>query len=63
MDGARLFWDERHHWIDAGTVWYFVARDTPEKHALVSASELAHIQTGRTAKSANDGQIAGAPSF
>src|SRR6266478_2522684 len=52
------FWMSAIIGLIAGTVWYFVARDTPEKHALVSASELAHIQTGRTAKSANDGQIA-----
>jgi MFS transporter, ACS family, glucarate transporter len=52
------FWMSAIIGLFAGTVWYFVARDTPEVHTLVSASELAHIQTGRTAKSANDGQIA-----
>jgi MFS transporter, ACS family, glucarate transporter len=52
------FWMSGIIGLFAGTVWYFVARDTPEVHTLVSASELAHIQTGRTAKSANDGQIA-----
>lgn len=52
------FWMSAIIGLIAGTVWYFVARDTPEEHALVSASELAHIQTGRTAKSANDSRIA-----
>jgi len=52
------FWMSAILGLIAGTLWYFLARDTPEVHALVSASELAHIRTGRTAKSANDGQIA-----
>lgn len=51
------FWMSAIIGLIAGTVWYFVARDTPEEHALVSASELAHIQTGRTAKSASDSRI------
>jgi ACS family glucarate transporter-like MFS transporter len=30
----------------AGLVWFVVARDTPEEHSGVSASELAHIRAG-----------------
>ncbi len=45
------FWMSAIIGLIAGTIWYFVARDTPEEHALVSASELAHIQAGRTTKS------------
>jgi ACS family glucarate transporter-like MFS transporter len=32
----------------AGAVWYVAARDTPEKHTDVSASELAFIRSGLT---------------
>src|SRR5260370_18876342 len=45
------FWMSAIIGLIAGTIWYFVARDTPEEHALVSASELADIQAGRTNKS------------
>jgi MFS transporter, ACS family, glucarate transporter len=31
-----------------GVVWFLMARDTPEQHRSVSASELLHIQSGRT---------------
>ena len=51
------FWMSAIIGLIAGAAWYFAARDTPEEHTLVSASELAHIQAGRTAKSARDGQI------
>jgi ACS family glucarate transporter-like MFS transporter len=51
------FWMSAIIGLIAGTVWYLAARDTPEEHAHVSASELAHIQAGRTAKSGADGQI------
>ena len=51
------FWMSAIIGLVAGTVWYFVARDTPEEHALVSASELAHIQAGRTVQSTADGRI------
>jgi ACS family glucarate transporter-like MFS transporter len=30
----------------AGLVWFIVARDTPEEHSLVSASEIAFIRSG-----------------
>ena len=30
----------------AGLVWFIVARDTPEEHSLVSASEMAFIRSG-----------------
>jgi ACS family glucarate transporter-like MFS transporter len=32
--------------LAVGTVWYLIARNTPEEHPLVSASELAHIKSG-----------------
>jgi ACS family glucarate transporter-like MFS transporter len=51
------FWMSAIIGLVAGTAWYFVARDTPEEHSHVSAPELTHIQTGRTAKSAADGRI------
>ena len=51
------FWMSAFIGLIAGAAWYFVARDTPDQHAFVSASELAHIQAGRTAKSAADGRI------
>jgi ACS family glucarate transporter-like MFS transporter len=33
----------------AGLVWFVVARDTPEEHSLVSASEMAFIRSGLSA--------------
>ncbi len=51
------FWMSAVIGLMAGTVWYFVARDTPEEHSHVSVPELTHIQAGRTAKSALDGRI------
>jgi MFS transporter, ACS family, glucarate transporter len=32
----------------AGTIWFLAARDTPEQHSRVSATELAHIRSGLT---------------
>ena len=51
------FWMSAVIGLMAGTVWYFVARDTPEEHSHVSVPELTHIQAGRTVKSASDGRI------
>ena len=51
------FWMSAVIGLIAGTVWYFMARDTPEEHPHVSVPELTHIQAGRTAKSALDGRI------
>jgi ACS family glucarate transporter-like MFS transporter len=51
------FWMSAVIGLIAGTVWYFVARDTPEEHPHVSVPELTHIQAGRTAKSALDSRI------
>jgi ACS family glucarate transporter-like MFS transporter len=51
------FWMSAVIGLIAGMVWYFVARDTPEQHVFVSASELAHIRAGRAAKSAADSRI------
>jgi MFS transporter, ACS family, glucarate transporter len=33
----------------AGLVWFIVARDTPEEHSMVSASEMAFIRSGLSA--------------
>src|SRR5271169_1854822 len=43
------FWLSALIGLLVGVVWYLTARDTPEKHPRVSASELLHIQTGLTA--------------
>jgi ACS family glucarate transporter-like MFS transporter len=45
------FWLSAILGLLAGLVWYFVARDTPEQHSLVSPAELAHIR-GTTNKDA-----------
>jgi ACS family glucarate transporter-like MFS transporter len=39
------FWFSALIGIAAGAVWWIVARDTPEEHAGVSASELRQIHT------------------
>jgi ACS family glucarate transporter-like MFS transporter len=39
-------------------LWYLAARDTPENHRGVSATELAYIQAGRTTKEASANQPA-----
>lgn len=39
------FWISAMLGLLAGLVWYLIARDTPEQHRLVSASELAHIRS------------------
>jgi ACS family glucarate transporter-like MFS transporter len=41
------FWITAIIGLLAGIVWFLAARDTPEEHPLISASELAHIQSGR----------------
>lgn len=51
------FWMSAIVGLIAGTAWYLVARDTPEQHEFVAASELAHIQAGRTVKSAANSRI------
>jgi MFS transporter, ACS family, glucarate transporter len=40
----------------AGGVWFLIARDTPDVHPRVSASELAEIQSGLMLSSANNEQ-------
>ncbi|UWZ85393.1 MFS transporter [Occallatibacter riparius] len=40
------FWFSATVGVIAGIIWYFIARDTPEQHALVSARELSNIQAG-----------------
>ncbi|HXM93947.1 MAG TPA: MFS transporter [Candidatus Dormibacteraeota bacterium] len=51
------FWMSAIIGLIVGTVWYLVARDTPEEHPFVSASELAHIQTGRKSRSAANDRV------
>jgi MFS transporter, ACS family, glucarate transporter len=50
------FWFSALVGIIAGTIWYLIARDTPEKHPFVQESELALIQDGRN--SASDAGLA-----
>lgn len=40
------FWFSAAVGVIAGVIWYFIARDTPEEHALVSKQELSTIQAG-----------------
>jgi MFS transporter, ACS family, glucarate transporter len=40
--------------IGVGAVWYIAARDTPEEHPRVSASELATIRSGPKGSTSND---------
>ena len=42
------FWLSAIVGLAAGIVWFLLARDKPEEHASVSASELQLIQAGRT---------------
>jgi ACS family glucarate transporter-like MFS transporter len=42
------FWLSALVGLVAGIVWFLLARDKPEEHPSVSASELAFIQAGRT---------------
>ncbi|HLX84074.1 MAG TPA: MFS transporter [Terriglobales bacterium] len=45
--GWRMsFWVCATIGIVAGSIWFLAARDTPEKHPLVSPSELDHIRKG-----------------
>ena len=51
------FWMSAGIGVLAGVVWYLLARDTPEKHPLVSAGELEHIRTGaKLAAPGSDGK-------
>ncbi len=42
------FWFSAAAGLAVGLVWYWMARDTPEEHRLVSREELAHIQANRS---------------
>ena len=42
------FWFSAAAGLAVGLVWYWMARDTPEEHPLVSREELAHIQVNRS---------------
>lgn len=43
------FWLSALIGLVVGVVWFLAARDTPEQHPVVSASELSYIQAGRSA--------------
>ena len=43
------FWLSALIGLLVGLVWFLTSRDTPEEHKSVSAAELLHIQSGRTA--------------
>lgn len=51
------FWMSAIIGLVMGTAWYLVARDTPEEHDRVSATELQYIQNGRTIGTARDNRI------
>jgi ACS family glucarate transporter-like MFS transporter len=53
------FWASALLGLIAGTAWYLFSRDTPEQHRHVSATELEHIQSGRTAKSPATSEVGG----
>ncbi|MGC2763943.1 MAG: MFS transporter [Candidatus Acidiferrum sp.] len=55
------FWLSALLGLVVGVVWYLTARDTPEKHSKVSASELFHIQSGLTSSKSSDSETAAAP--
>ena len=42
------FWFSAVVGMGVGAIWYFIARDRPEEHPLVSSEELALIQAGRS---------------
>jgi ACS family glucarate transporter-like MFS transporter len=42
------FWFSAFIGLLVGAIWYLAARDTPEEHGSVSATELARIQQGRS---------------
>ena len=48
------FWVSTILGLLVGAVWYFVARDVPERHPLVSPAELSYIQQNRTGRSATE---------
>src|SRR5580658_766694 len=50
------FWLSALLGLVVGAVWYLTARDTPEKHSKVSASELFHIQSGLTSSKSSDSE-------
>jgi ACS family glucarate transporter-like MFS transporter len=52
------FWFSALLGLIVGVLWYLAARDTPENHRGVSATELAYIQAGRTTKEASANQPA-----
>lgn len=45
----------------AATVWYVVARDTPEQHPWVRATELEHIRSGRGDAAGDATRVANRP--
>ncbi len=55
------FWLSALLGLLVGVVWYLTARDTPEKHPRVSASELRHIQSGLTSGESTAGKSGVSP--
>jgi MFS transporter, ACS family, glucarate transporter len=51
------FWVSAVIGLGAGAVWYLVARDTPDEHPRVAASELARIKAGLTFKRDDGGHL------
>jgi ACS family glucarate transporter-like MFS transporter len=51
------FWVTAMIGLLVGLVWFLAARDAPEKHPLISAAELAHIEGGRNAGKAATAQV------
>jgi ACS family glucarate transporter-like MFS transporter len=49
------FWFSALIGLVVGVIWYLAGRDAPEEHSLVSPSELAHIQQGRSLASQSVG--------
>jgi ACS family glucarate transporter-like MFS transporter len=54
------FWLSALLGLVVGAVWYLTARDTPETHSRVSASELFHIQSGLTSSKSSDSETGAA---
>ncbi|HVN93428.1 MAG TPA: MFS transporter [Terracidiphilus sp.] len=40
------FWFSAIAGVIAGVIWFFIARDAPQEHPLISAGELGRIETG-----------------
>ncbi|HMF64619.1 MAG TPA: MFS transporter [Edaphobacter sp.] len=56
------FWFSAVVGLVVGAVWWWIARDTPEEHAGVSAAELRHIRDGLQVQSTATSDVPGASS-